>query len=208
MKEPFRIRNFESADEPACYEICLKTGDNGADGTPLYTDPRVLGHIFVGPYLRYDPELALVLEDEEGVCGYCIGTLDTAKFYDRFLKEWLPELRPTHPKPVGDESTWTEDEKLCHYIHQPNAYYPLEFKPWPSHLHIDLLRRAQGRGFGKRMMRILESRLEDLSSTGIHLGVSSVNDNALAFYRSLGYQPMPDAAPLPEDVVYLGKLLL
>jgi len=207
MNDAFRIRNFEPADEPACYEICLKTGDNGADGTHLFFDPRVLGHIFVGPYLKYDPELALVLEDDEGVCGYCIGTLDTAKFYDRFLNEWLPALRPAHPKPTGDPKNWTEDQKLCQYIHQPNAYYPPEFKPWPSHLHIDLLPRAQGKGFGKRMMRILESRLDDLGSPGIHLGVSTVNDSALAFYRALGYKPMPDAAALPEDVLYLGKLL-
>lgn len=208
MNEPFRIRNYAPADEPACYEICLKTGDNGADGTHLFTDPRVLGHIFVGPYLEYDPELALVLEDNKGVCGYCVGTLDTTKFYDRFLNEWLPALRPTHDKPTGNEADWTEDQKLHHYIHHPQAYFPEAFKPWPSHLHIDMLPRAQGKGFGKRMMRILESRLDDLGSPGIHLGVSSVNDNALAFYQSLGYKPMPDASPLPEDTLYLGKLLI
>ena len=207
MNDSFRIRNFETADEPSCYGVCLKTGDNGADGTHLFSDPRILGHIFVGPYLKFEPELALVLEDEEGVCGYCIGTLNTTKFYEKFLKEWLPALRPTHPEPKGDAASWTEDQKLCHYIHHPQVYYPAQFRPWPSHLHIDLLPRAQGKGFGRRMMRILETRLEDLGSTGIHLGVSSVNDNALAFYRSLGYKPVPDASPLPEDTVYLGKLL-
>ena len=47
-------------------------------GRPLFTeDPDALGRIYVGPYLKYEPDLALVLEDGEGVCGYCLGAMDS-----------------------------------------------------------------------------------------------------------------------------------
>ena len=205
MSEAFRIRNYAPADEPACYEICLRTGDDGADGSHLYSDRRILGHIFVGPYLRFEPDLALVLEDDEGVCGYCLGTADTAAFYEKFLTEWVNELRAEYTKPGGSSASWNADEKMRHYIHEPHAFYPEEFHPWPAHLHIDLLPRAHRRGFGTRMMRIMESRLEDRGASGAHLGVAIANTKAQAFYRRLGYRPLPDAPSLPDEVLYLGK---
>ena len=32
-----------------------------------------LGRLFVGPYLAFEPELSLVLEDARGICGYALG---------------------------------------------------------------------------------------------------------------------------------------
>ena len=64
---PFNVRRCAPRDEDAVYEVCLRTGDNGQDATHLFDDPRALGHIFVGPYMKLEPELALVLEDPQGV---------------------------------------------------------------------------------------------------------------------------------------------
>ena len=41
-----KIRPYAPGDLPALYDICLKTGDNGADGTHLYADPQILGEIY------------------------------------------------------------------------------------------------------------------------------------------------------------------
>ena len=54
----FNLRPALPADEAALYEVCLKTGDGGQDATALYTDPRALGNIYVGPYLALEPSLA------------------------------------------------------------------------------------------------------------------------------------------------------
>ena len=90
---PFRIRACEPRDEAAVYEVCLHTGDNGNDATPFFNDPKALGHIFVGPYMKLEPELAFVLEDCRGVCGYVLSALDSKRFYDAYLNQWLPEIR-------------------------------------------------------------------------------------------------------------------
>ena len=47
---------------------------------------------FVGPYCMLSPDLSFVLEDSEGVCGYVVGVLDSQKFYEQLIREWLPSL--------------------------------------------------------------------------------------------------------------------
>ena len=88
----FTIRPYLTEDFEALYEICLKTGDSGQDASHLFDDPMILGHFYTGPYLTLEPELAFVLEDDQGVCGYVLGALDSTLFYQRFVKKWLPDI--------------------------------------------------------------------------------------------------------------------
>src|SRR5690606_19699698 len=75
-----KLRPVLPADIDALYEICLVTGDAGADASALYTDPRLLGQIYAAPYAALEPAHTLVAEDAEGVAGYLVGTHDTAAF--------------------------------------------------------------------------------------------------------------------------------
>jgi len=97
------IRPARKGDEPGAYYVCLKTGDYGKDGEPFYReDPDALGRIFVGPYLAYEPELSLILEDQEGICGYALGAFDSRAFFARYEAEWRPDLCARFPEPQGD----------------------------------------------------------------------------------------------------------
>jgi ribosomal protein S18 acetylase RimI-like enzyme len=58
---------------------------------------------------------------------------------------------------------------------------------YPSHLHIDLLEKAQGRGIGKAMMLIVLETLREQGSKGVHLGMGAQNSRAFAFYTKLGF---------------------
>ena len=107
---PTIIRDYRPGDEEAAYLVCLKTGNHGDDGEPFYRDdPDALGRIFVGPYLKFQPDLALILEDEAGVCGYALGAFDSRNFYERYEHEWRPALCRALPgaqrRSVGLESS-------------------------------------------------------------------------------------------------------
>ncbi|MEK7686086.1 MAG: GNAT family N-acetyltransferase [Verrucomicrobiota bacterium] len=207
MTDSFQIRLCEPRDIDAVYEVCLKTGDAGQDATHLYSNPKALGHIFVGPYLRHEPELAFVLEDGLGVCGYVLGALDSARFYEVCLTQWLPALRQAHPCPTGEPSQWTPTEKVYYEYYHPDIYYPESFHEYPSHLHIDLLPRTQGRGQGQRMMAILLDRLRSLGSPGVHLGMAANNARAERFYRKLGFHELARVGPQDSGTLYLAKRL-
>lgn len=205
---PCTIRDARPGDEAGAYHVCLKTGDFGKDGEPYYReDPDALGRIFVGPYLAFEPDLALILEDAEGICGYALGARDSKAFYQRYDREWRPKLCAHFPKPTGDPATWTRVQMVHSWYHQPDYFCPEPYDLYPAHLHIDLLQRAQGRGFGRRMLGQVMERLGAMGLPGAHLGVSLANLPAQGFYRRLGFQDLVQVGSGNDGCLYMGKRL-
>jgi len=184
----FSIRSYKSADTSAAYEICLKTGNSGQDATHLFSDPLVLGHIYVGPYMEFEPQSVFILEDDQGPCGYIMGVLDSQTYYQWMHSEWLPKIRVDYKKPTGDPDTWNKTEKITNLLFQPELQRL--FPGFPAHLHIDLLSRAQGKGQGKLMMDRFIDYLRYNKISGVHLELSSKNDRAFNFYRKYGMQEL------------------
>jgi len=200
------IRPATRSHLPGAYDVCLKTGDYGQDGRPFYQeDPDALGRVFVGPYLAFEPDLSLILEDEQGVCGYALGALDSRAFYARYEAEWRPDLCARFPAPDGDPSRWTRVQQVHHSYHHPDYFCPEPYDRYPSHLHIDLLPRAQGRGYGRRMIEQIIDTLRSRGSPGAHLGVSTLNTRAFGFYQHLGFRELVRVGSGPDGCIYMGR---
>ena len=182
------IRSYKSADTSAVYEICLKTGNSGQDATHLFSDPLVLGHIYVGPYMEFEPQSVFILEDDQGPCGYIMGVLDSQTYYQWMHSEWLPKIRVNYKKPTGNPDTWDETEKITDLLFHPVSQRLLP--DYPAHLHIDLLSRAQGKGQGKLLMDRFIDYLKYNKIPGLHLELSSNNDRAFNFYRKYGIEEL------------------
>ena len=204
----FTIRLARAGDQPGAYHVCMKTGNFGKDGEPFYReDSDALGRIFVGPYLVYEPELSLILEDDQGVCGYALGAFDSLQFFARYEQEWRPKLCAQFPAPTGDSAFWTRVQNVHHWYHHPDYFMPEPYDAYPSHLHIDLLERAQGRGFGRRMLEQVMDRLHERGSPGAHLGVSMLNTTAFGFYQRLGFRELIRVGEGSDGCIYMGKSL-
>ena len=202
------IRPARPGDETGAYHVCLKTGDFGQDGEAFYReDPDALGRIFVGPYLKYEQELSLILEDGDGICGYALGAFDSRAFFERYEKEWRPGLCAQFPPPSGDPAGWSRVQQIHHLYYQPDYFCPEPYASYPSHLHIDLMARAQGRGFGRRMLEQVMDRLRERGAPGAHLGVSVPNTTALGFYQRLGFRELVRVGAGADGCIYLGKPL-
>lgn len=197
----FSLRPYRPEDLEAVYTVCLETGDIGSDATQLYRDPEVLGHLYAGPYVTLEPDSAFVLEDGAGVCGYVIGALDSKTFYERLQTEWFPPLRERYPEPQGDQKSWTSDERLMYQFYHLRPTVP---PGYPSHLHIDLLPRAQGKGNGRALMETLLSALRAKDSLAVHLGTSPQNLRAERFYLKLGFTELKRLEP---HTLVMGKRL-
>ncbi len=203
-----RIRPARPGDEAGAYYVCLKTGNFGDDGEPFYReDPDALGRIFVGPYLAFEPEFSLILEDPQGICGYALAAPDSRTFYERYEREWRPHLCARYPAPTGDPATWSRVQQVYHAYHHPDYFCPEPYAEYPAHLHIDLLPRVQGRGYGRRMIEELLDRLRARGVPGVHLGVSVYNRRAVGFYERLGFRELARAGTGPDACIYMGRRL-
>jgi ribosomal protein S18 acetylase RimI-like enzyme len=183
-----RVRPFERADTDACYEVCLRTAHNGGDASELHTDPRIVGEVWVGPYLARWPDHAFVVEDEQGVGGYIVGAPDTDTHDGWLVREWMVPLRERYPQ--GIFPAGSADADCVNLIHVPPRVPAEIVKNHPAHLHIDLLPRLQGHGLGRDLIRTLFTSLRAVGVPAIHLGCSPENTNAIAFYRRLGFEDL------------------
>ena len=192
------IRPYAPGDLDALYDICLKTGDNGADGTHLYEDPCIIGEVFAAPYARLEPQHAFVAEDERGVAGYILGTRDTRAFEARCEAEWWPALRRRYADTADVPSRQrTRDQWDAFNIHHPPAIPQAVVDAAPAHLHIDLLPRLQGQGVGKALM---DRWLAQIGGRA-HLGCQAPNHRAQRFYAVYGWRRLEGVGP--KSVVWM-----
>ena len=182
------IRNVRADDRDAVYDICLRTADAGDDGTHLYADPLLPGHVWAGAYLALETEHGFVLDDGDRPIGYILGALDSRAHEAELERVWWPALRAQYPLDEADLSP--ADRVARHLIHHPPRADDAVVGDFPSHLHIDLLPAAQGHGNGRRLVDRLLDALRADGSRGVHLGVSPRNVRAIGFYRALGFEEL------------------
>ena len=199
----FRIRPYRPSDLDALYDVCLLTGDSGEDASSLYADPKLLGHVYAGPYGVYQPDFAFVVEDDLGVAGYVIGALDSRGFEETLERDWWPKLRERYPRPTKPKDKWTPDDRIVNLLYARSAGNDTILAEYPSHLHIDLLPRAQGGGNGRKLMHTLFDALTRAGSPGVHLGVGTRNTRAVGFYEHIGFERL---AETPGAIVFGMKL--
>jgi ribosomal protein S18 acetylase RimI-like enzyme len=196
------IRRVRTSDRDAVYDICLRTADAGDDGTRLYTDPLLPGHIWAGPYVALEPEHGFVVDNGDRAIGYILGALDSRAFEAELERVWWPDLRAQYPLDAPAPSPG--DRTAVHRIHHPPRADDTLVGDFPSHMHIDLLPAAQGSGYGRRLVERLLDSLRADGSQGVHLGVSTRNVRALGFYRALGFEELHSD---DEHVVFGMRLI-
>jgi GNAT superfamily N-acetyltransferase len=179
------IRPFQPADTDDLYRVCLRTGNDGEDATGLYADPRILGEVYVGPYLAFEPDSALVVDRDGTAAAYALCAPDTAAFQRRCAEEWWPALRARYPRDAFPPGSL--DDEAVAILYDPPRTDPGLLASYPAHLHIDLTPEVQGRGFGGDMMRLLLDGQAAAGVPGIHLEVATANVRAIGFYEHLDF---------------------
>ena len=179
------VRKFQEEDRSGLYHVCLATGDSGANALDLYNQKEMLGEIYVGPYLTFQPDLSFTLI-QDGVAGYALAALDTSSFENILRNEWWPLILEKY-NGRSPENFNEREKNLFSYIQNPPLRSKEVISQYPSHLHIDLLEKAQGRGIGKAMMLLVLETLREQGSKGVHLGMGAQNARAFTFYTKLGF---------------------
>lgn len=184
-----RIRPYRPSDREALYEVCVRTADAGADATGIFSDDRLWGDIFAVPYVERHPDLAWVVEADDGrVIGYIVATDDTEAFSTWFRDEWWPAVAERHPRAPEPA---TREDRMIEYGFAQGPGSNRHAAAYPAHLHIDLLPETQGQGLGRELIATLFAELARRGVAGLHLGMDPKNTGAAAFYERLGMTPLP-----------------
>lgn len=57
----------------------------------------------VGGLLTLSLDYCFVLEDEDGICGYALGTVDVTPFIKKCKMSWIPFMQEKYTKPNSDK---------------------------------------------------------------------------------------------------------
>lgn len=193
------LRVANKADEHQITNICLQTADSGKDASSLYSIPDLPAIIWATPYLHFDPSFCFVIEKDTKLLGYIVSAPNTEVFKRWQNDNWWPlvaqRLQGIVPKTKHDRLGWDA-------IANEKQAAPKFAERYPAHLHINLLPEAQGTGFGRKLIEAVCEKLQSSRISGVHLGVSKQNSNAIGFYKALGFKEIAD-----NGAIFLGKTL-
>jgi ribosomal protein S18 acetylase RimI-like enzyme len=182
------LRPYRRSDDAGLAAVCLATAADGGDGAALYANPGLPGDVYVLPYVRFEPDLCLVVDDgtrEGRVSGYVLGTSDTAAFEHWAARAWWPGTRARYP--LDAQAPGSADARLAAMAAAPVTSPRALTDRYPAHLHVDLLPHVQGQGLGRRLLQAFLSSAHAAGASGVHLGVSTSNTRAIGFYGRLGF---------------------
>uniref|UniRef100_A0A8C0G3Y6 Protein O-GlcNAcase n=1 Tax=Chelonoidis abingdonii TaxID=106734 RepID=A0A8C0G3Y6_CHEAB len=202
----YTIRPYFPKDEASVYKICREMYDDGAD-QPFHSQPDLIGDKLVGGLLSLSLDYCFVLEDEDGICGYALGTVDVTPFIKKCKISWIPFMQEKYSKPNGDKEL-SEAEKIMLSFHEEQEVLPETFLAnFPSLIKIDIHKKVTDPSVAKSMMACLLSSLKANGSRGAFCEVRPDDKRILEFYSKLGCFEIAKMEGFPKDVVILGRSL-
>ncbi|KAJ7397570.1 Protein O-GlcNAcase [Pitangus sulphuratus] len=165
----YTIRPYFPKDEASVYKICREMYADGAD-QPFHSLPDLIGDKLVGGLLTLSLDYCFVLEDEDGICGYALGTVDVTPFIKKCKMSWIPFMQEKYTKPNSDKEL-SEAEKIMLSFHEEQEVLPESFLAnFPSLIKIDIHKKVTDPSVAKSMMACL---LSSLKANGCELTAST-----------------------------------
>jgi GNAT superfamily N-acetyltransferase len=194
------VRPYTPRDRPLIEDIAYRTGFMGESSEAFWRHRKSSAAIWIAPYLEGEPESTFVATVEGNVVGYLTGCVDTEHFKGpdavmmrNILWYWLlyrPGVAGFLWRAMLDRvrDRWRGHKAISGELHDPR---------WPSHLHMNLLPEARGKGLGRALMERWFERLKTVGSPGCHLGVIAENQRAVGFFTAMGFEPHGAPTPIP-----------
>uniref|UniRef100_A0A8D3E8A0 O-GlcNAcase n=1 Tax=Scophthalmus maximus TaxID=52904 RepID=A0A8D3E8A0_SCOMX len=204
----YSIRPYFPKDETAVYKICKEMYCEGMEEAPFSDDdPDLIGDRLVGGLLTLSSDYGFVLEDDEGICGYAVGTVDVKPFIKNCKLSWIPFMQEKYHKPDCQEDP-TEAEKMMLSFHEEEEGLPESFlSNFPSLIKVDIHAKVTDPSVAKSMMGCLLSSLKANGSLGAFCKVRQTDKRMLDFYSKLGCFEVAKMEGFPKDIIIMGRSL-
>uniref|UniRef100_A0A146ZL45 Protein O-GlcNAcase n=1 Tax=Fundulus heteroclitus TaxID=8078 RepID=A0A146ZL45_FUNHE len=203
----YTLRPYYPKDEAAVYKICKEMYCEGMEDEPFAEETDLIGDRLVGGLLTVSSDYGFVLEDDEGICGYALGTVDVKPFIKKCKLSWIPFMQEKYHKP-DCEKDLSEAEKMILSFHEEEEGLPDSFlSNFPSLIKVDIHAKVTDPSVAKSMMGCLLSSLKANGSHGAFCKVRQTDKRMLEFYSKLGCFEVAKMDGFPKDVIIMGRSL-
>uniref|UniRef100_A0A8C7VQY6 O-GlcNAcase n=1 Tax=Oncorhynchus mykiss TaxID=8022 RepID=A0A8C7VQY6_ONCMY len=204
----YSIRPCYPKDEHAVYKICREMYSEGVEELPFGgEDPDLIGDRLVGGFLNLSPDYGFVLEDEEGICGYALGTVDVKPFVKKCKMSWIPSMQEKYNKPDCQKDL-SDAEKMMLSFHEEEEGLPESFlSNFPSLIKMDIHAKVIDPSVAKSMMGCLLSCLKANGSIGAFCEVRQADKRMIDFYSKLGCFEVAKMEGFPKNIIIMGRSL-
>ncbi|XP_075699117.1 protein O-GlcNAcase isoform X2 [Rhinoderma darwinii] len=203
----YTIRPYYPKDEASVYKICREMYDDEMDDLPFESQPDLIGDKLVGGLLSHSLDYCFVLEDEDGICGYAVGTADVSPYLTKCKHSWIPFMQEKYTKPKEDKEL-SAAEKIMLSFHEEQEILPDTFLAnFPSLIKVDIHKKVTDPSVAKGMMACLLSSLKANGSRGAFCEVRPDDKRILDFYSKLGCFEIAKMEGFPKDIIILGRSL-
>jgi len=187
------IRKYQPEDRDRVRYICCETGFLGEPQEAVFIGRDIFADLWSSYWTDREPESAFVAEVEGRVEGYMLGCLDTRRQERIWNKEILPKvgLRMLLPTWWGKSINRKFIRAMVRSHRRGEFRVPLRkiIAEFPAHLHTNIADPSlRGQGLGGAMMRVYLDYLREHNITGVHLGTTSHNRQAVPFYEYFGFK--------------------
>lgn len=171
-------------------------------------DPDLIGDRLVGGLLTLSSDYGFVLEDDEGICGYALGTVDVKPFVKKCKLSWIPSMQEKYHKPDCEKDLSEAEKMMLSFHEEEEEGLPDSFlSNFPSLIKVDIHAKVTDPSVAKSMMGCLLSCLKANGSQGAFCKVRQTDKRMLDFYSKLGCFEVAKMEGFPKDVIIMGRSL-
>lgn len=207
ITELYNFRPYQPQDKTTVYDICLKTCDDGMDGSNIFCGvPSLLGDRLVGNFLAYSPEFCFVAEDSESICGYILASVNAKELASKSNNLWVPAMKEKYPRPEREDFS-PSDEVILSFYNETLDVKDEVAQCYPSVLRLDVLtHRILDPAIPRRLLACAMCVLKAAGSHGVHTKLNISDKYLVDFYAKLGFFSITTSDG-PDDIIYMGRLI-
>lgn len=185
----YTIRPYLPSDEEAVYAVCNQIN--------ICTASSAVADRFIGGFLTLSPELCMVVEDEDGIVGYAVATLNVKSYKQKMAVSWIPELRMKYPLDNSVNELPQNVQDAIQYFHSFIPDVPEQLcRQHPSRLMCAVLPSVADQSISKRLITCVLAALRANGSFGVHTTMPATDKESHEFYGKLGFV---DLNPVHEE---------
>jgi GNAT superfamily N-acetyltransferase len=193
------VRAYRGSDRDAVRRVCFETGYMGDPIAWQYSDLPSFAHLFCDWYIDRHGDHASVVELDGRVVGYRLGCPDvrdpSLAAHERAFATRHALGRGLLVRPGTAGFFWRSVIDLAR--DRSILSSPVDHARYPADLHIDFMPVARGAGVGRRMVTEWIDSRREAGAPGVHLGTWGENAGAIAFFTTLGFEPVGPPARTP-----------